>query len=427
MNVNLVNVDDYNLSDPAFFGRHDPDDILRRLRESDPVHWTESRLGRGFWSVTRHEHVKHVYASDYTLFSSQRWGPALPVGMNWENPEPGDIMSLFQAGAQLSSMDNEPHANLRKALSRRFLRPSLVALEDKIRELAIDVLNQILPRGECDFAYDVAGKLPLALISHIMDIPREDWDMLSRYTYMTAAPADPEFSVGTPDETSREGAAGLMNYCLAHAHDRRKNPGDDLLSDLGAAKLNGELLSDLLIAFNGLAFFSAGHETTRNALCGGIAELVATDRTEWRRLYDLRHDDGAMRFMADECVRWSSPLTHTMRTATGDTELGGKNIREGDWVVIWNCSANRDEDVFADSYRFDGTRAINPHVGFAYGPHQCLGANLARLELKVMLGLLLEHIPDVELSEEPEVAASLIFRGIKRMKVRFKPRPPIRQ
>jgi cytochrome P450 len=323
-------------------------------------------------------------------------------------------------------MDNEPHANLRKSFSRRFLRPSLLGLESKIRDLALDVLNEVLPRGECDFAYDIAGKLPLSLISHIMNIPREDWDMLSRFTYMTAAPADPEFSVGTVDETSRLGAAGLMEYCLKLALARRHDPGDDLLSDLGAAKLDGEYLSDLLIGFNGLAFFSAGHETTRNALCGGVAELVANDRTEWDRLRALRHDDTAMRLAAEECVRWTSPLTHNMRTATCDTELGGKAIREGDWVVTWNCSANRDEDVFADPYRFDGTRAANPHLGFAYGPHQCLGANLARLEMKIMLGLLLEYIPDVELVEEPEIAESLIFRGIKRMKIRFTPRAPIR-
>jgi cytochrome P450 len=334
-------------------------------------------------------------------------------------------MSLFQAGAQLSSMDNEPHANLRRALSRRFLRPSVVALEATIRDLAIDILNGVLPLGECDFARDIAGKLPLALISQIMNIPKQDWAMLERFAYMTAAPSDPEFSIGTPEETSFKGVSGLVDYCVQLTHERRRHPGDDLLSDLGAATLDGATLSDLLVGFNGLAFFSAGHETTRNGICGGVAQLIGHDRDEWRRLYGLRHDDAAMRLTADECVRWTSPLTHNMRTATCDTEIGGTQIHEGDWVVTWNCSANRDERVFEDPYRFDGTRPTNPHMGFAYGPHLCLGANLARLEMKIMLGVLLDTIPDMELAAEPEIAASLIFRGIKRMPVRFKPRAPI--
>jgi len=283
-----------------------------------------------------------------------------------------------------------------------------------------------LPRGECDFAHDIAGKLPIALISHVMDIPKQDWDLLARYAYMTAAPADPDFSIGTIEETSLKGVSGLMDYCTRLALERRKNPGDDLLSDLGAAKLDGKYLSDDYLGFNGLAFFSAGHETTRNALCGGVAELIGNNRAEWNRLCESRNDEAVLRQATEECVRWSSPLTHNMRTASRDTELGGKLIREGDWVVTWNCSANRDEEVFTNPYHFDATRANNPHMGFAFGPHICLGANLARMEMRIMLNVLLENIPEMELTAEPEIAASLIFRGIKRMPVRFKPRAPIK-
>jgi cytochrome P450 len=427
MEAASLELDELNLTDPGYFARADPDDILRQLRREDPVHWTQSKLGRPYWSVTKYDHVKYVYANDYTQFSSQRWGPALPVGLDWENPVPGDMMSLFQAGAQLASMDNEPHATLRRALSRRFLRPSLLTLEETIRKLAQEIVNDVLPRGECDFAHDIAGRLPIALISHIMDIPREDWDQLARYAYMTAAPSDPEFQDGTIEETAFKGVVGLTQYCTKLALERRHKPGDDLLSDLGAAKLDGEYLSDLLVGFNGLAFFSAGHETTRNALCGGVAQLIGHDKAEWQRLIEKRNDQAVMLAAADECVRWTSPLTHNMRTATTDLELGGKKIREGDWVVTWNCSANRDDDIFDAPYTFDAARANNPHLGFAYGPHMCLGANLARMEMRIMLSVLLEAVPDLELQCEPEIAASLIFRGIKRMKVRFTPRAPIVQ
>jgi cytochrome P450 len=415
--------DDYNLTDSTFFARADPETILRRLRREDPVHWTMGRYDRGFWTVTRHEDSRFVYEND-RLFTSGSSGPMLPINLDWTKPVEGDLLSLQLAGAQIASMDGPPHAVMRKAFSARFMQPSVIKLEATIRAMAASVLNDILPNGECDFAVDVAGKLPLLLISHVMDLPKEAWPDIYRWTYMSTSPDDPEFSIGSAEETSRVGTGRMMDFCLKLALERRVRPGDDLLSDIATTRIDGAYLSDMVVAFNGIAFITAGHETTRNALCGALAELVANNPGELERLRGVRNDRARMRLAVEEMVRWTSPLTHQLRTAEADAEIGGKRIRKGDWVVIWNNSANRDEAVFADPYRFDGSRNPNPHLGFAYGPHFCIGANLARLEMRVLLELMLEHMTELEIAAEPEVTPSLILRGIKHLRVTYKAGPP---
>lgn len=425
MNAEIRERDDYKLTDSTHFGSSDPEDILRKYRQSDPVHWTVGRYNRGFWSVTKHRDGRFVYEND-KIFSSARSGPMLPISTDYENPVEGDLLALQLAGAQISAMDGPAHAVMRRAFSVRFMQPSVTRLENTIRALAIECFNNVLANGECDFAFDVAGSLPLMLISHIMNLPREVWPDIYRWTYMSTSPEDPEFSVGTPEETSRIGTGKMMDYCLKLALERREKPGNDLLSDIARTEIDGKKLADMVVAFNATAFIAAGHETTRNALCGALAELIRNP-SELEKLRSLRNNPAALKIAVEEAVRWTSPLTHQLRTATQDTEIGGKKVKDGDWVVVWNNAANRDEEVFADSYRFDVARSPNPHLGFAYGPHFCLGANLARLELRVMFELLLEHMLDIEIVSEPEFTSSMILRGIKHMPLRFRPTAPIVQ
>jgi cytochrome P450 len=419
MNAANLDQDDYNLTDSTYFGRAEPEDILRRIRNEDPVHWTVGRYNRGFWSITKHRDGRFVYEND-KIFSSAKSGPMLPISTDYENPVEGDLLALQLAGAQISAMDGPPHAVMRRAFSVRFMQPSVIKLENTIRALAIECFNKVLPKGECDFAFDVAGSLPLMLISHIMNLPKEVWPDIYRWTYMSTSPEDPEFSIGTPEETSRVGTGKMMDYCLKLALERREKPGDDLLSDIALTEIDGKKLADMVVAFNATAFIAAGHETTRNALCGALAELIRNP-SELERLRAVRGDPAALKLAVEEAVRWTAPLTHQLRTATQDTEIGGKKIREGDWVVVWNNAANRDEEIFRDSYRFDIARSPNPHLGFAYGPHFCLGANLARLELRIMFELLLEHMQDIEMTAEPEFTSSMILRGIKHMPLKFRP------
>jgi cytochrome P450 len=415
-----MNIDDVNLTDPVFFAKGDPDSIYRRLRRDDPVHWTKGRLSFGFWSITRYDDVKAVYQGDERIFSMQRNGPVLPPGAEFEITENSLVFRLFREGAMLGSMDGADHTALRRAFSRKFSLPDISKLESLVTSLAQEIVDEVLPKGVCDFATDVAARLPMAVICHLMDIPREDWAMLYRWNNMVASPDDPEFSVGSALETSQEGGKGLVDYCLRLGRKRREQPGDDMLSMVATAEINGRKLSDEQLGYNAKMLIAAGHETTRNTLCAGLIELIKDD-AQMAMLRAHAHDGQLMRTAVEEFVRWATPLTHQMRTATEDTEIGGQKISEGDRLVCWNLSANRDELAFAEPYRFDTSRSKNAHLGFGYGKHFCLGVHLARLEMRVIIPMLLRRMHDIELVDPPEPAASNIFAGYKHMRVRFRP------
>jgi cytochrome P450 len=415
----MTNQDDYNLTDPTFFAHGDTDAIWRRLRREDPVHWTQGRLKHGFWSVTKYNDVKNVFLRDNKTFLSQAWGSSLPPGPEFEDPETNEFLRLFQAGAQLSGMDGEPHSILRKAFSEKFALPSVVKLEAMVRRITLGILDEVLSRGECDFAVDVGGRLPVAVIAEMMGVPNARWNDMYLWNNMVASPEDPEFSVGNPFDTARDGLAAINGFCLELARERRRHPSDDVMSMIAHAEINGERLNDDRLAFNGMMFFAAGHETTRNTLAAGLWELIKHP-DEMARLRALRHDVQALKVATEEFVRWTTPLTHVLRTAAEDTMVGEQKIAAGEWVVVWTLSANRDEDAFEEPYRFDVQRTPNQHLGFALGKHFCLGAHLARLEIRVLLEYLLEHMHDIELTAAPQIAASNLFCGIKHMPISFK-------
>ncbi len=420
----MFNEIDINLTDPSFFANGDPETAYQIMRQSDPVHWTTGRLTFGFWSVFKYKEAQQVYAGDNRLFSMQANGNVLPAHPEFEDPNL-EFQRLTREGANLSAMDGAPHTVLRQAFSARFAVPGVASLQDLIRSLCVEILNDVLPTGKCDFAIDVAARLPLMVIADIMAIPRADWDDLYHWTNMFASPDDPEFMVGTPLETTIFGLQNINNYCLKLAHERRANPGDDLISTLAVVEVNGQKLTDEQLAYNGLMFFNAGHETTRNTLCAGLAELTRQPE-EFAKLRTLRNNPAALKTAVEEFVRWMTPLNHQMRTATEDTELGGKTIRKGDRVVVWNVSANRDEDQFPQPFRFNVQRTPNVHLGFGFGKHFCLGANLARLEMQTMLEYLLGSMNDIELTATPEISASNLFPGIKRMPITFTPHEKIK-
>jgi cholest-4-en-3-one 26-monooxygenase len=420
----MGNQDDINITDPTFFANGDPLGLLKRWREDDPVHWTQGRLKTGFWSITKYADAKQVFLNDNRIFSVQRFGAALPNNPALDDSETSVFIRLLRSGAQLSIMDGEPHTVFRRVFADRFSAASIASIEAMVRRCAEDALNRVLPRGECDFTVDIAGRLPLAVISEMMDIPREDWADLYHWNNMMAAPEDPEFSVGDVLATSSEGTNRIMDYCTRLAHQRRNGSAPDLMSMLARSEIDGKLLNDDQLGFNGIMFFAAGHETTRAALSAGLLELMK-DRGQMRKLHAARHNPSALKIATEEFVRWASPLTHVLRTATEDTEIGGQAIKEGDWVVPWFISANRDEDAFVDADTFDIGRQPNQHLAFALGKHFCLGAHLARLEVRIMLEYLLDLIPEAELAGKAELSASLQFWGIKHMPIKFPPRDSV--
>jgi len=409
--------EDSLLQDPQFFSSGDPHAIWARLRREDPVHWTEGRFGRGFWSLTRHEDVQRVLR-DNAGFSSNRWGPSLPTRPELVDPTKSEHARLQQSGAILNSMDPPKHPKMRTQMIGPFIPRLVEQMDGHVREVAGRILDKALERTELDFVRDIAARLPIAIILGLMDIPEADWPRLFRFANMHTAPEDPEYSIGTPIETRQHAISGMVTYCRDLAIARRERPGKDLLSLLATIEVDGVPLTTDELGANGHMFVIAGQETTRNSLSAGMLELIRNPL----ELERLRAESTLLRTLPDECVRWGNPVAHLLRTATEDTLIGERQVHAGDWVVSWIASANRDDRVFDQPFRFDVGRTPNPHVGFGFGPHFCIGAFLARLEIRVLMDLFLARVASVELAGQPRVVSSIQFCGLKALPIRIERR-----
>ena len=412
--------DDLDLIDPNFHANGDLHGLWARHRREGGIRWCHTPYGRGYWSLTSYERVRDVYLNP-KVFSSQRSGATLPLNAQMADPEQSQSLRLAMKGAMLAQNDPPRHGVMRRAFQRHFMPKSLEALEPFVAKLATDLIGGMLQKGECDFVNDVAARLPTAVIFEIMQVPREDWEFLFDMANRASAPADPDYGDGSVLESRNHAIKAIIGYILDLAKRRRASPGDDLISVLATATVDGVPLSDEEVGYNGFMFVAAGQETTRNSLTAGVAELIKNP-DEMRR---LRSNPDLLDTLPDEFVRWRSPLTHVMRTATQDREFGGHQVREGDWVVAWIGSANRDETVFADPSTFDIGRRPNTHLGFGAADHFCLGGLLARLQLRRIMTAFIEHVAEIELIGAIENVASHQFSGFKRMPVRVRERSRI--
>jgi cholest-4-en-3-one 26-monooxygenase len=400
---------DHALTDPGFFVDNDPHPLWRQLRREDPIHWTAGMV-RPFWSLTRYEDIISVF-SEPGLFCSTR-GLILPSSPEMEQ------MTLEEVGAgQMMIMTDPPlHAAMRRAFNRLFLPRAVGQFEGPGPALVEEILDSVITRGECDFVVEVAARLPMAFICEIMGIPRCDWAEMFKWGNMSLGYEDAEYQVesASPLETRAAGTNNIGQYCARMALERRGGSGEDLLSVLGNAEINRRKLTESELAHNGFLYVAGGLETTRNAISGGLLALIQHP-AERARLAD---DPSLMPTAIEEILRWTSPITHIARVATRDTELGGKTIHENDFVALWLPSANRDENIFDDPYRFDVGRNPNEQIAFGKGEHFCAGAHLARLELRLMLRSLLARIENIELTGKVERLRSNLVAGIKHMPVR---------
>lgn len=403
---------DHALTDPGFFVDNDPHPLWRQLRGEDPVHWTQGLLSAGFWSVTRYEDILTVF-SDPSLFTSTRT-LILP-----SSPEMEAITPEMMGAGQMMIMTDPPlHGAMRRAFNRLFLPRAVGQFEGPGPALVKEILDEALARGECDFVVDVAARLPMAFICEIMGIPRRDWADMFKWGNMSLGYEDAEYQVesASPLETRQQGVMNIGMYCARVAQQRRGGDGEDLLSVLGNAKVNGRDLTEGELIHNGFLYVAGGLETTRNAISGGLLSLIRHPEERQR----LVNDPSLLPTAIEEILRWTSPITHIVRVALRDTEVGGTKIREGDRLALWLPSGNRDESIFEDPYRFDLRRTPNEHIAFGKGEHFCAGAHLARLELRVMLLALLPRLDQIELSGPVERLRSNLVAGIKHMPVRFK-------
>lgn len=397
--MKTIEVDLYN---PDNFVASVPHDTFDWLRANDPVHFHEEPDGLGFWVLTRFDDVMHT-AREWETFSSAH-------GTNIEDA---------QGGAELMMLNMDPpsHTKLRKLVSSGFTPRMIARTEPHIREIAAEIVDAVAKRGECDFVTEVAAELPLQVIAEFIGIPLEDRHKIFTWSNTMIGLDDSEYA-NSSIEKATEAAAEMFGYADTLATERRKTPRQDLVTRLIQAEVDDDQLTDMEFDAFFLLLAVAGNETTRNLISGGMLALIENP-DERQKLVD---DPARLPTAIEEMLRWVTPVMHFRRTATKDVEINGKKIKEGDKVVVWYISANRDEDMFPSPHTFDGARSPNEHIAFGGGgPHFCLGANLARLEIRVMFEEVLKRIPDMELTAEPARLRSNFINGLKHMPVKFTP------
>ncbi len=363
--------------------------------------------GPGYWSVTRHADV--VTASRRAdLFCS---------GKGTNIPDLPPFMTEFFGS--MINMDDPRHGRLRRIVSRGFTPRALGRLQHDVERRATELIDAVIEKGECDFVTEIAAPLPLGIICDMMGLPASQEQFVFEQTNIILGLGDPEYVApgANPLLSAMTAGKALVDLMNEVAAERRKDPKDDLTSQLLHAEVDGETLTDQELGSFFVLLVVAGNETTRNAISHGMKAL--SDHPDERRKW-LADFEGVAPSAVEEIVRWSTPVIHFRRTCTQDTELGGQPLREGEKIVLWYNSANRDEAVFDEPYRFDVTRTPNEHVGFGGpGAHHCLGANLARREITVVFRELLRRLPDLDITGEPEMLRSNFIHGIKRMPCAF--------
>jgi cholest-4-en-3-one 26-monooxygenase len=315
----------------------------------------------------------------------------------------------------LINMDPPDHGKFRRLVSLGFTPRMIAKLEPHIRRCAKSIVDGIAAKGSCDFVRDVAAELPLQVLADLLGLPQEDRAKIFDWSNRLIGFDDPEFQTSMAD--ARIAASEVWMYSQAMGDQRRGKTGDDLLTILVNAEIDGEKLTEMEVNSFFLLLCVAGNETTRNTISGGMLALMENPDQRER----LMADRSLLATAADEMVRWVTPVMHFRRTATKDLEIRGQHIKQNDKVVLLYPSANRDEEVFANADKFDVGRTPNEHLGFGVGEHFCLGNNLARMELRIMFEELLNRIPDIELTGPVRRLRSNFINGYKSMPVKFTP------
>jgi cholest-4-en-3-one 26-monooxygenase len=409
---------DIDLLDRDRFVRLAHHDMLRELRNTgNGIHWhdevwPDGTTGPGFWVITRHAHVKEI-SHHPEIFSSNKGGTQLM------DAKPDDMEALVRRDSIMLDMDPPKHTRYRKLVNRGFTPRMIALLDDYLENRTAIILDEICEKGTADVVTDIAGELPLQAIAEMMGIPLEDRKKIFDWTNKMIGSEDEEF-VGGPEDV-QQAFAELYTYSHALQEARRATPGEDIVTTLLNAEIDGDKLSEWEFDMFFLLLCVAGNETTRNSITHGLHAFMQHP-DQWALFVGDpdRHMAGAV----EEIVRWASPVLHFRRTLTQDYTLDGVEMKEGQKVVMWYVSANRDERVFDDPYRFDITRSTNDHVGFGGGgPHFCLGANLARMEIRLMFKALAERLPDIRATGEPSYLRSNFIGGVKHLPVEFTPTP----
>jgi cytochrome P450 len=414
MATRALTLDDVNLLDHDLFAEREPWDVFELLQREAPVFRHPEPDGDGFWCVTRYDDVVQVL-KDTATFSSESGGAALI------EPVPRDVLE-----ARRNFMETDPplHSQWRRMFARDFTPRSLAdRYRSYLHELTRTTLDETLPKGEFCFVEEIAGPIPIRVLGHMLGVPDEHLDKLVELGDRMLVPTDPDLtppSTLTPEQAKylpfgSEAGAELLELGRPLIEERKGHPCGDVLSILANAEIGGCPVSQHDLDNNLALLVVAGNETTRQGMALGMLALMEhPDQLEL-----LRSDPALMPTAVDELIRYASPVWHFRRTALADTELRGVRIRAGERVVVWFAAANRDPEEFPDPHRLDLTRKRDVHAAFGRGgPHFCLGAHLARLELAVLFEQLLPRLASIELAGPPARLRSNFTNGLKRLPVR---------
>jgi cytochrome P450 len=379
------------------------------LRREDPVHLVENPNFNPFYAVTRHADVLSVELRNNVFLNEPR--PVLGTKADDErSAKNGNLLRT------LIHVDDPEHRALRGVTSDWFLPKSLARLESRLSGLARASVDRMVELGDtCDFARDIAMPLPLNVILAILGLPESDYPRMLKLTQELFGNADEELRRGGSPDDLVAVVQDFFIYFTELTQRRRESPQDDLTSVIANALIDGQPLTDIQTISYYVIAATAGHDTTSASMAGGLQALIEHPE----QLALLKAHPEHLSTAVDEIIRWVTPVKHFMRTANQDAEVGGKSIRAGESVLLSYPSANRDEAVFDGPNRFDVTRSPNKHLAFGFGVHYCLGALLARMELRALLAELIPRLDHVELAGEPALMKTLFVGGLKRLPIRY--------
>jgi cytochrome P450 len=401
-----ISIGGVDLADPATYLSGVPYDAFQELRRRAPVAWHPYGDGPGFLALTGYDEILAV-SRDSATWSSQA------SGVFFEPARPEDE---FQLALMMLTMDPPRHTKLRSLVSRGFTPRQVARLNDHVADMARHIVDDVVDRGECDFVNDIAGALPSFVIAELLGIPLEDGRRLYELTEIMNSGAVGDTHVEHSHVLDAQ--MQMFQYGTELAARKRAEPGDDIATSLLQAEVDGERLTDLEFNMFFLLLINAGGDTTRNLVAAGILAMMDHPGEQAR----LAADPTLLPSAIEEMLRYTSPVTVFVRTATKDTELHGISVKAGDRAAMFYPSANRDETRFDSPDRFDIGRAPNPHLAFGGGgTHFCLGANLARVEASAIIPQVLSRMTDLELAGPVERVRSNLMNGIHSMPVRFTP------
>jgi len=400
-----------DIATPEHYERHGyPHPEWTWLRRHDPVFWYDRPNVDPFWVITKHADIIDIGKQPESFLNA----PRLAVFTN-DLPPPEEGVARH-----LLNMDPPDHARYRRVTSGWFTPRAIRAMDGKVERVTRAVLDGAAEKTDGDFVRDVSARITIAVIAEMLGVPRRDWELLFRWTNEIIAPQDPEFQHGaTPEETLNRARLELFTYFNDLVTERRARPTDDIVSVVANGQVNGASLPPVELLSYYFLLVVAGNETTRNAMTGGMLAFLENP-AEWQK---LRANPSLLESAVEEIVRWTTPVIQFARTATRDYPLRGKTIRAGQSVCLFYASGNRDEDVFDQPFRFRIDREPNPHIAFGMGEHVCLGAHLARLELRHAFAQLRQRLEQCELVGAVARVRSSFVGGIKRAPMRWRIAP----